>query len=114
MFLRGKFVTCAGWYSINATSLKLMENLDFDTMPSIVLDIMVVEIMTKMVQNVDDKSILDFYVEENLGDREPRNFWVEVRHDPNVRYLSNKMTMANSTSSARDNPFLKNKPINDI
>ncbi|PKY23350.1 hypothetical protein RhiirB3_437540 [Rhizophagus irregularis] len=26
----------------------------------------------------------------NLGDREPREFWVEVRHNANLRYLPNK------------------------
>ncbi|CAB4396046.1 unnamed protein product [Rhizophagus irregularis] len=71
VFLRGKFVACPGWYSVNATSLKVMENLDFDTMPSIGLDIMVFGIMTKTVQNVDGKSVLDFYVKENLGDCDP-------------------------------------------
>ncbi|RGB28798.1 hypothetical protein C1646_796503 [Rhizophagus diaphanus] len=83
VLLRGKFVTCSGWYSVNVTSLKVMGNLDFDMMPSIGLDIMVIGITTKMIRNVDGKSVLDFYVEENLGDREPRDFWVEVRHDPN-------------------------------
>ncbi|CAG8684037.1 uncharacterized protein OCT59_024157 [Rhizophagus irregularis] len=97
VFLRGKFVACAGWYSINATSLKVMDNLDFDTMPSIGLDIMIIGITTKTVQNVDGKSVLDFYVEENLSDCEPRDFWVEVSHDPNVRYLSNKTNSINQS-----------------
>jgi hypothetical protein len=46
---------------------------------------MVVGITTKMVQNVDGRSILDFYVEENLGDHESRDFWVEVRIAFSVR-----------------------------
>jgi hypothetical protein len=50
-----------------------MENLDFDTMPSIGLNI----ITTKTVRNEDGKSVLDFYVKENLGNREPHDFWVD-------------------------------------
>jgi len=74
-----------------------MEHLDFDTMPSIGLSVMIVGITTKTVKNVDGKSILDFYVEENLGDREAREFWVEVRHDPNLRYLANKTNSINQS-----------------
>lgn len=51
-----------------------MENLNFDTMPSIGLNIMMVGITAKSVRNVDGKSVMDFYVEENLGDLDPRNF----------------------------------------
>ena len=52
---------------------------------------MIIGITTKTAQNIDGKSHLEFYVEENLGEREPREFWVDVTHDPNLRYLSNKM-----------------------
>ncbi|GES95874.1 hypothetical protein GLOIN_2v1481471 [Rhizophagus clarus] len=97
VFLKGKFIACAGWYTVNATSIKIMENLDFDTMPSIGLDIIVVGITIKTVQNVDGKSVLDFYVEEYLGDWEPHDFRVEVRHNPNVRYLSNKTNSINQS-----------------
>ena len=40
---------------------------------------------------------LEFYVEENLGEREPREFWVDVTYDPNLRYLANKMNAINQT-----------------
>ncbi|PKK64336.1 hypothetical protein RhiirC2_756855 [Rhizophagus irregularis] len=58
----------------------------------------------------------NFYVEENLGDREPCNLWVEVRHDPNVRYLSNKMNRLWLILQVPPViiPFLKNKLISDI
>ncbi|CAB4435275.1 unnamed protein product [Rhizophagus irregularis] len=56
---------------------------------------MLVGITTKTVRNVNGSSVLEFYVEENLGDREPREFWVEVNHDPNIRYLSNKTNSIN-------------------
>lgn len=74
-----------------------MQNLDFDIMPSVGLNIMIVGITTNTVRNVDGKSLLDFYVEENLGDREPRDFWIEASHDPNLRYLANKTNSINQT-----------------
>lgn len=74
-----------------------MQNLDFDIMPSVGLNVMMVGLTTNTVRNVDGKSLLDFYVEENLGDREPRDFWIEATHDPNLRYLANKTNSINQT-----------------
>ncbi|CAB5360062.1 unnamed protein product [Rhizophagus irregularis] len=38
-FLKGKFVACASWYtSVNATSVKLIDNMGFDNMPIISLN----------------------------------------------------------------------------
>src|SRR2546423_15458552 len=82
---------------VNATSIKVMESLDFDLMPSIRLNIMIVRLTTKTVRNVNGKSVLDFYVEENLRDREIQEFWVKVRHDPNFRYLANKTNSINQS-----------------
>jgi len=45
---------------------------------------MIIGITAKSVQNIDGKSHLEFYVEENLGEREPREFWVDVIYDPKV------------------------------
>ena len=58
---------------------------------------MIIGITTKTVQNIGRKSHLEFYVEENLGERKPREFWVDVTHDPNLRYLSNKMNAINQS-----------------
>ena len=66
---------------MNATSIKVLENLDFDMMPSVGISIMIIGITTKTIQNISGKSHLEFYVEENLGEREPREFWVDVTHD---------------------------------
>jgi hypothetical protein len=41
-------------------------NLDFDTMPAIGINVMVIEQTTQTVRNVDGESVLDFLVEENL------------------------------------------------
>ena len=43
-------------------------------MPTVGLNVVVVGITTSTVRNVDGKSVLEFYVEENLGDRELRDF----------------------------------------
>jgi len=70
---------------VNATSIKVLENLDFDIMPSVGLNIMVIGITTKTVKNIDGKHHLEFYAKENLGEREPWEFWVDVTYDPNLR-----------------------------
>ena len=64
-------------------------------MPSIGLSVIIVGITTKTTKNIDGKSHLEFCVEENLGEREPREFWVDVVHDPNSKYLSNKTNSIN-------------------
>ncbi|GES74908.1 hypothetical protein GLOIN_2v1768118 [Rhizophagus clarus] len=62
---------------VNATSIKTINNIEFDDMPVIGLNIMILGITTKTVRNVDSQSIIDFYVKENLGDQELEEFWVE-------------------------------------
>ncbi|GBC52449.2 hypothetical protein GLOIN_2v1762756 [Rhizophagus irregularis DAOM 181602=DAOM 197198] len=67
IFLKGKFVACASWYSVNAMSVKLIDNMEFDDIPAIGLNVMIMGITTKTVRNIDNQSIIDFYIEENLG-----------------------------------------------
>lgn len=50
-----------------------MQNIDFDTIPSIGLNVMILGITTKTVKNVNGKSVLEFYVEENIGIRNLAN-----------------------------------------
>ena len=71
--------------------------MGFDDMPVIGLNVMIMGLTTKMVRNVDNQLIIDFYVKENLGDRELREFWVEVRHNANLRYLVNKTNAINQS-----------------
>ncbi|EXX67881.1 uncharacterized protein OCT59_016945 [Rhizophagus irregularis] len=97
IFLKGKFVACASWYSVNATSVKLIDNMGFDDMPAIGLNVMIMGLTTKTIRNVDNQSIIEFYVEENLGDRKLREFWVEVHHNLNLRYLANKTNAINQS-----------------
>ncbi|PKK66091.1 hypothetical protein RhiirC2_853136 [Rhizophagus irregularis] len=44
-----------------------------------------------------DESVLNFHVEENLGNREPKDFWLEMRHNSNINYLANKTNSINQT-----------------
>ncbi|CAB5193519.1 unnamed protein product [Rhizophagus irregularis] len=68
-----KFITYASWYtSVNTMSVKLIDNMGFDNMPMISLNGIILGLITKTVRNVDN----NFYVEENLGDQELREFWV--------------------------------------
>ena len=78
-------------------SIKILSDMDFDIMPTVRLNVVVVGITTSTVRNVDGKSVLKFYVEENLRDREPKDFWVQITHDPNLRYLANKTNTINQT-----------------
>jgi len=64
-------------------------------MPSIGLNVMVIGLTTQTVRNVDGDLVLDFFVEENLGEREPRDFWLEARHNANHTYLANKTNAIN-------------------
>ncbi|PKY58751.1 hypothetical protein RhiirA4_513413 [Rhizophagus irregularis] len=81
IFLKEKFIVCASWYSVNATSVKLIDNMGFDDMPVIGFNFMIMGLTTKTIRNVNNQSIIEFYVEENLGDRELREFWVEEISD---------------------------------
>ena len=56
---------------------------------------MIVGITTKTTKNIDGKSHLEFCVEENLREKEFQEFWVDVVHDSNLKYLSNKTNFIN-------------------
>ena len=68
-----------------------MINLDFDKMPATGINVMVVGQTTQTVKNVDGESVLDFLIEENLGEQEPKDFSLEMRH------------LANKTNSINQN-----------
>jgi len=72
-----------------------MPNLDFDTMPAIGINVMIVGQTTQTVKNVDGESVLNFTVDENLGEREPKDFQLEMRHNPNISYLASRTNSIN-------------------
>ncbi|EXX79049.1 hypothetical protein RirG_009330 [Rhizophagus irregularis DAOM 197198w] len=93
-----KYTIFVGSSSSNlATAVKLIDNMGFDDMPAIGLNVMIMGLTTKTIRNVDNQSIIEFYVEENLGDRKLREFWVEVHHNLNLRYLANKTNAINQS-----------------
>ncbi|CAG8586474.1 hypothetical protein C2G38_2237987 [Gigaspora rosea] len=94
IYLSEKFIAYETYYLVNATSIKVVD-LDFDDMPAIGLNVMISARTTQTVKMVDGYSTLDFYVEERLGDREPSDFWVEVKHLTNNSYLSSKTNSIN-------------------
>ncbi|GET53593.1 hypothetical protein GLOIN_2v1586720 [Rhizophagus irregularis DAOM 181602=DAOM 197198] len=101
IYLRGKFIACNGWYTVNATSIKPMPSLDFDMMPAVGINIMVTGLTTQTVKNVGDESVLNFYVEENLGNREPKDFC----NRPNTSAQSINLPWLNQEStSSRNTP----------
>ncbi|PKY53535.1 hypothetical protein RhiirA4_426089 [Rhizophagus irregularis] len=70
VFLRGKFVACPGWKSrFRYNAIHWFGHYGFG-------------IMTKTVRNVDGKSVLDFYVKEDLGDCDPmiRDYYSLIYH----------------------------------
>ena len=70
-------------------------------MPVTGINVMLSGITTQVVRNVNEKSVIDFYVKEHLGERESRNFHLEVRHNPTNNYLANKTSSINSANNIR-------------
>ncbi|RHZ85824.1 hypothetical protein Glove_60g150 [Diversispora epigaea] len=77
IFLKGKFIAHEGWYSVTATSIKVLHEMNFDTMPAIGINAVLTGVTTQTVRNENDYSVLDFNIDEYLGDLEPKNFWLE-------------------------------------
>ncbi|EXX61505.1 hypothetical protein RirG_170560 [Rhizophagus irregularis DAOM 197198w] len=78
-----------------------MPSLDFDMMPAVGINIMVTGLTTQTVKNVGDESVLDFHVEENLGNREPKDFC----NRPNTSAQSINLPWLNQEStSSRNTP----------
>ncbi|KAF0524968.1 hypothetical protein F8M41_014836 [Gigaspora margarita] len=94
IYLKGKFVAHDSYYTVSATSIKVLE-FDFEDMPALGINVTIVGITTQIVQNTGNDLTLEFYVEEKVGDREPSNFWVETKHNANNKYLSNKTVTIN-------------------
>ncbi|CAG8747156.1 9061_t:CDS:2, partial [Funneliformis caledonium] len=74
--LKGKFVRCPAYYSVNATSIKRLK-LKYDNLPKTEIDVMASDITTDIVRNENGQSILDFCLDEYLGEKEPNSFWLK-------------------------------------
>src|SRR6185312_4765219 len=66
-------------------------------MPATGINVVVTGFTTQMVKNIEGNMTLEFYVEERIGEREPSDFWLKVRHNANHVYLSNKTNAINQT-----------------
>ncbi|CAG8815629.1 22846_t:CDS:1, partial [Gigaspora margarita] len=50
------------------------------------------------VKEIEGNLILEFHVNERIGDKEASNFTVEAKYSSNNKYLSNKMTSINQNA----------------
>ncbi|RIB18265.1 hypothetical protein C2G38_2037041 [Gigaspora rosea] len=82
---------------VTATSIRVID-FDFETMPPLGINSIIVGITTQTAKNVGDDLALDFYMEERIGEKEPSSFWIEARHKANNRYLFNRTNTINQTS----------------
>ncbi|CAG8852775.1 23220_t:CDS:2, partial [Gigaspora margarita] len=97
VFLKGKFVESENFYIVTTTSIKVI-NFEFDDMPVLGINSVVIGITNQTVKNIENDLILEFYIEEKVRDREPPSFWIEARHNANNKYLANKTNAINQNS----------------
>ncbi|KAF0333101.1 hypothetical protein F8M41_016899, partial [Gigaspora margarita] len=65
IYLKGKFVARDSYYTVSATSIKVLE-FDFEDMPALGINVTIVGITTQIVQNTGNDLTLEFYVEEKV------------------------------------------------
>ncbi|KAF0465243.1 hypothetical protein F8M41_026311 [Gigaspora margarita] len=94
VYIRGKFIAYESYYMVTATSIKVTD-LEFDDMPAIGVGVTITGQTTQIAKTVDGNIVLDFFVEERIGEKEPADFWVEVRHKINNTYLTNRTNAIN-------------------
>ncbi|CAG8843331.1 35541_t:CDS:2, partial [Gigaspora margarita] len=97
VFLKEKFIGNENFYIVITTSIKVI-NFEFDDMPVLGINSVVVGITNQTVKNIENDLILEFYIKEKVGDREPSSFWIEARHNVNNKYLANKTNAINQNS----------------
>ncbi|CAG8826641.1 41117_t:CDS:2, partial [Gigaspora margarita] len=82
---------------VTATSIKVID-FDFETIPPLGINSIIVGTTTQTAKSIGDDLVLDFYMEERIGKKEPPSFWVQARHNTNNRYLFTKTNAINQTS----------------
>ncbi|KAF0476179.1 hypothetical protein F8M41_024452 [Gigaspora margarita] len=116
IFLKEKFILYENYYIVSATSVKITD-LDFDCMSATGMNVIITGLTTQTVKNVDSHSVLNFYVEKKIGKKELSDFWIEVRHSANNRYLSNRTNSVNqnghSTNALLVSTNNYHEPINN-
>ncbi|CAG8832624.1 24919_t:CDS:2, partial [Gigaspora margarita] len=94
VYIREKFIAYKSYYMVTATSIKVTD-LEFDNMSAIGIGITITGQTTQTAKTVDGNIVLDFFVKERISEKEPANFWVEVRHKINNTYLANRTNAIN-------------------
>ncbi|KAF0474101.1 hypothetical protein F8M41_024792 [Gigaspora margarita] len=97
VYLKGKFIGNNNYYLVSAISIKML-NFDFNTMPALGINLVIVGVTTQTVKEIEGNLILEFHVEERIGDKEASNFTVEAKHNSNNKFLSNKTTSINQNA----------------
>ncbi|KAF0552288.1 hypothetical protein F8M41_022055 [Gigaspora margarita] len=82
---------------VSATSIKTL-NFNFNTMPAIGINSVIVGVTTQTVKEIEGNLILEFHIDERIGDKEASNFTIEAKYSSNNKYLSHKMTSINQNA----------------
>ncbi|CAG8743586.1 19084_t:CDS:2, partial [Dentiscutata erythropus] len=69
VYLKGKFVDNNNYYLVSAISIKPLD-FDFNTMPAIDINTVIVGIITQTVKKVENDLIFEFYIEKRIEDKE--------------------------------------------
>ncbi|RHZ79698.1 hypothetical protein Glove_142g34 [Diversispora epigaea] len=67
IFMTRKFIICEGWFSVSATSIKVISDLNFDTMPNIGINVTLTGVISQTIQIHDDYSSISFFVQEYIA-----------------------------------------------
>ncbi|CAG8807546.1 20954_t:CDS:2 [Gigaspora margarita] len=123
IFLKIKIFLPIDKNAVSAISVKITD-LDFDCMPATGINVIITDLTTQTVKNVDGQSVLNFYIKKKIGKREPSDFWIEVRHSANNKYLSNRMNSVNQNGHSTNallvgtinyhEPIINNTTNNEI
>ncbi|CAG8840744.1 32900_t:CDS:2, partial [Gigaspora margarita] len=65
VYLKRKFIGNNNYYLVSATLIKML-NFDFNTMPALGINSVIVEVTTQTVKEIEDNLILEFHVEERI------------------------------------------------
>ncbi|CAG8769402.1 45696_t:CDS:2, partial [Gigaspora margarita] len=82
---------------VSATSIKTL-NFDFNTMPVLGINSVIVGVTTQTVKEIKGNLILKLYIKERIGDKKASNFIVETKHNSNNKYFSNKIISINQNA----------------
>ncbi|RHZ83555.1 hypothetical protein Glove_91g21 [Diversispora epigaea] len=92
IFLKGKFIAHEGWYSVTATSIKVLHEMNFDTMPAIGINAVLTGVTTQTVRNENDYSVLDFNIDDSINQNSRSTTTILVGIIKNVPPINDPVT----------------------